>query len=77
MHLTKSLYIFKRNTFLFFGLNIFFIPIDTLIFRFSPSKFFLQILVPKKVSIFTFDPSFKVNSYVEFIFLNKILQKNS
>ena len=44
-------------------------------FRFSPSKKFLQLLVPKKNFIFTLGLSFKVNSYVEFIFLNKILQK--
>jgi len=76
MHLTERLHIFKRHT-LFFGLNMFLVPINTLIFRFSPSKNFLQLLVPKKFSIFTFGLSFKVNSYVEFIFLNKILQKNS
>ena len=40
-------------------------------FRFSPSKIFLQLLVPIKFSIFTFGPSFKVNSYLEFIFFNK------
>ena len=46
-------------------------------FRFSPSKNFLQLLVSIKFSIFTFGPSFKVNSYVEFIFFNKIFRKNS
>ena len=46
-------------------------------FRFSPSKIFLQLLVPIKFSIFIFGPFFKVNSYVEFIFFNKIFQKNS
>ena len=53
------------------------VPINISTFRFSPSKKFLQLLVPKFFSNFTFGPSFKVNSYVEFIFLNKILQKNS
>ena len=56
---------------------MFLVPIIMLTFRFSPSKKILQLLVPKKFPIFTFGPSFKVNSYVEFIFLNKILQKNS
>ena len=46
-------------------------------FSFNLSKIFLQLLVLKKFSIFTFSPFFKENSYVEFIFLNKILQKNS
>ena len=46
-------------------------------FHFSPSKNFLQLLVPTKFSIFTFGPFFKVNSYVEFIFFNKNFQKNS
>ena len=46
-------------------------------FCFSPSKKFLKLLVPKTFSLFTFGPSFKVNSYAKFIFLNKILQKNS
>jgi len=46
-------------------------------FRFSPSKKFLQLLVPKKFYTFNFGPSIKVNSYVEFIFFNKILHKNS
>ena len=55
------------------GLNMFLVPINIPTFRFSPSKIFLQLLVPQKLSIFTFSPSFKVNSYVELIFLNKIL----
>ena len=46
------------------------------IFCFNPSKIFLQLLVLQKKFIFTFGPSFKVNPYVEFIFFNKILQKN-
>jgi len=54
---------------------MFLVPINMSTFRFSPSKNFLQLLVPQKFSIFTFGPSFKVNSYVEFLFLNKILQK--
>ena len=56
------------------GLNMFLVPINMSTFLFSPSKKFLQLLVLKIFSIFTFSPSFKVNSYVEFIFLNKILQ---
>jgi len=56
---------------------MFLIPINIPIFRFSPSKNFHKLLVPIKFSIFTFGPSFKVNLYEEFIFLNKILQKNS
>jgi len=59
------------------GLNMFFIPVNIQTFRFSPSKIFLQLLVPQIFSIFTFGPSFKVNLYLEFIFFNKILQKNS
>ena len=58
------------------GLNMFLIHINMSTFRFSPSKKILQLLVPKKFFIFTFDHSFKIFSYVEFIFLNKILQKN-
>ena len=46
-------------------------------FRFSRSKIFLQLLVPIKFSVFTFGPSFKVNSYVKLIFFNNIFQKNS
>jgi len=60
-----------------FELNMFLVPINMSFFRFSPFKKFLQLLVPQKIFIFTFGPSFKVNSYIEFIFLNKILQKNS
>jgi len=56
---------------------MFLVPVNMLTFHFSPSKKILQLLVPQKISIFTFGPSFKINSYVEFIFLNKILQKNS
>jgi len=54
---------------------MFLVPINMSTFRFSPSKNFLQLLVPKNFSIFTFGLTFKVNSYVEFIFFNKILQK--
>jgi len=56
---------------------MFLVAINMSTFHFSPSKKFLQLLVPKKNFIFTFGPSFKVKSYVEFIFLNKILLKNS
>jgi len=56
---------------------MFLVLINISTFRFSSSKILLQLLVLKKLSILTFGPSFKVNSYVEFIFLNKILQKHS
>ena len=59
------------------GLNVFLFPINMSTFRSSPSKKTLQLLVPQKFSIFTFGPSFKVKSCLEFIFLNEILQKNS
>jgi len=59
------------------GLNMFLVLISMSTFRFSPSKVFLQLLVPIKFSFTTFGPSFKVKSYVEFLFLNKILNKNS
>jgi len=52
-----------------------FINITTFVFSFS--KKILQLLVLQKFFIFIFGPSFKVNSYVEFIFLDKIFQKNS
>jgi len=61
----------------FKGLNMFLGHINIPTFRFSPSKIFLQLLVLEKNFIFTFGPSFKINSYVKFIFLNEILQKNS
>jgi len=53
---------------------MFLFSINMSTFRFTLSKKILQLLVYKKISIFTFGSSFKVNSYVEFIFLNKILQ---
>ena len=40
-------------------------------FRFSPCKKFLRLLVFQKFFIFTFGLSFKVNLYVEFIYLNE------
>lgn len=40
--------------------------------RFNPSKKTLQLLVLQNFFILTFGPSFKINSHVEFIFLNKI-----
>jgi hypothetical protein len=40
------------------GLNIFLVPINIPTFRFSPSKIFLQLLVPIKFSITTFGPYF-------------------
>ena len=58
-------------------LNMFLVPINMSTFRFSFSKKILQLLVSQKFSISTFGLSFKVNAYIEFIFLNKILQKNS
>jgi len=42
--------------------------LNMLTFCFSSSKKFLQLLVLKFFSIFTFDPSFKVNSYVDLYF---------
>ena len=55
---------------------MFLVPINMLTFHFSPSKIFLQLLVSKNFSIFTFSPSFKVNSYVKFIFfLIKLCRK--
>jgi len=39
-------------------LNIFLVPINIPTFRFSPSKIFLQLLVPIKFSITTFGPYF-------------------
>ena len=51
--------------------------INILTFRFNYFKKKIQLLVLQKYFIFIFDHSFKVvNSYVEFIFFNKILQKN-
>ena len=41
---------------------MFLVPINIPSFRFNPSKIFLKLLVPQKFYIFTFDPSFKVNS---------------
>jgi len=55
---------------------MFLVLINIPTFHFNPFKKFPQLLVPIKFLIFTFGPSFKVNSYVEFIFLNKILHKN-
>jgi len=55
---------------------MFLVPINMSNFCFGPTKNFLQLLVLQKFVIFTFGPYFKVKSYVEFIFLNKILQKN-
>jgi len=44
------------------GLNMFLVPINMSTFGFSPSKKFLQLLVPIKFSIFIFGLSFKENS---------------
>jgi len=55
---------------------MFLVPVYMSTFWFSPYKIFLQLLVLQKFFIFIFGLSFKVNSYVEFIFLNKILHKN-
>ena len=54
---------------------MFLVLINMSIFHFSFSKKFLQLLVFQKFLIFTFDSSFKVNLYVAFIFMNKILLK--
>ena len=40
------------------GLNMFLVPINIPIFRYTPSKIFLQLLVPTKFSITTFGPNF-------------------
>ena len=40
---------------------MFLVPINIPTFRFSPSKIFLQLLVPIKFSITTFSPYFEVN----------------
>jgi len=62
------------NDALFKGrLNMFLVSINMSTFRFSQYKKFLQLLVLQKNFIFTFDHSFKANSYVKFIFFNKIL----
>jgi len=50
---------------------MFLIPINISNFRFNPSEFFLQLLVPIKFSITTFGPYFKVN----FSIFNEIVQK--
>jgi len=44
----------------FLGLNMFLVPINMSTFHFSPSKIFLQLLVLKIFSIFTFGPYFKI-----------------
>jgi len=49
-----------------------FVPINIPTFCFSPSKIFLQLLVPIKFSITTFGPYFEVNFC---IFFNEIVQK--
>ena len=41
-----------------FELNMFLVPINILTFHFSPSKIFLQLLVPIKFPITTFGPYF-------------------
>jgi len=51
---------------------MFLVPINIPTFRFSPSKNFLQLLVPIKFSITTFGPYFKVNFS---IFFYEIVQK--
>jgi len=49
---------------------MFLVPINILIFRFNPSKIFLQLLVPLKFLITTFGPIFKLI----LIFFDKIVQ---
>jgi len=51
---------------------MFLFPINIPTFYFSPSKKFLQLLVPVKFSIATFGSYFKVNFS---IFFNEIVQK--
>ena len=66
----------KSKTWIFYyRVKYIFCPYKYLTFRFSPSKKFLQLLVLQNIFIFTFDLSFKINSYVKFIFLNKFLFK--
>jgi len=51
---------------------MFLVPINIPTFRFSPSKNFLQLLVPIKFSITTFDPYFCKNlSKKKLEFFNK------
>ena len=54
---------------IFLGLNMFLVPINMSIFRFSPSKIFLQLIVLQKFSFSLLIPTLNV----EFIFFNKIL----
>jgi len=49
---------FQQTIGILFGLNILLVPINISIFCVSPSKIFLQLLVPIKFSITTFDPYF-------------------
>ena len=46
---------------------MFLVPINIPTFRFSPSKNFLQLLVPIEFSITTFGPYFKVNFSIFFL----------
>jgi len=58
---------------------MFFVPINISVFRFSPSKIFLQLLVPIKLSITTFGPYFKLFLYFfnEIVYnIGKIPKKN-
>jgi len=49
---------------MYFWVKYVFVPTNMSNFYFSPSKKFRQLLNPQKISILTFGPSFKVNSYV-------------
>lgn len=57
--------------FIFFRVKYVFVPIYILIYRFSPSKKFLQFLVPIKFSITALNPYFKL----AFVVFNEIVQK--
>jgi len=50
----------------------FFVSINIQTFHFSLSNLFFLIFSPLKFFIVTFGTSFQINSYVEFIFFNKI-----
>ena len=54
-----------------FGLNMFLLPINIPTFCFSPSKIFLQLLVPIKFQSLLVVPIFKLI----LVFFNEIVQK--
>jgi len=76
--MTKKIYIPRNSNrqssnlkkLLILGLNMFLVPINIPTFYFSPSKIFLQLLVPLKFSITAFGPYFKVC----LVLFNEIMQ---